>query len=342
MAYVTDLKHMSHQCRLFSHLPGVYYVLRFSEPHWNVVSVSDQSESLLGYTFEELNRISSGFLQTIILPEDFLMVRDAKKTAFQKETLCELEFRIRTKGGSTKFVHDQYIVYADGDGWIMEGYLSEAFKTTIRDRLLHQLHSYREAIDVNMIASITDRKGKIVYANDNFCKISKYAAWELVGQNHRIVNSGHHSVEFFQDLWRTISSGQTWHGEILNRAKDGTVYWVDTVIIPIYDETKKIVNYLSLRILINERKKAEAERRGYIHLLEQIAFIVAHDVRAPLCRVLGLANLLDRYDNTPQESERALNLLLQSAQQLDEITRRLSTFVYENEIEMRLKDFDDK
>jgi PAS domain S-box-containing protein len=334
-----DIAQRSHDCRLFHHLPGVYYMLKYDNVHWEVTGITAQTEILFGYTQNEVLSMATTFLQTIILPEDFQMVVDSKKVAFQVEKLFNLEFRIKTKSGEVKFVRDQYTVYAEGTNWIMEGYISETFKTSIRDRLLQQLRSYREAVDVNMISSITDRKGKIVYANENFCRISKYHIWELIGQNHRIISSGHHTPEFFQDLWKTITAGNPWHGEILNKAKDGTLYWVDTVIIPIFNEAKAIVNYLSLRIPINERKEAEAERKRYVHLLEQIAFVVAHKVRGPLCSILGLSDMLGNKENSPEEMSRIISYLHESSEKLDSITQELSTFVYDHEIEIKLKEY---
>ena len=320
-------------------LPGVYYTLRFHNPGWEVVSITHQSAELFGYLPEEVYSISFNFLRTIIFTEDLQMVYDNKKAAFEENKLFVLEFRIKTKAGDIKYVRDQYTCYQQDHFWIMEGYLSETFKTSIRDRLMQQLRSYREAVDVSMISSITDRKGKIVYANDNFCKVSKYANWELIGQNHRIINSGHHSSDFFKDLWKTISEGRLWKGELLNKAKDGSLYWVDTVIIPIFDEERMIVNYLSLRVLINDRKEAENNRKKYIHLLEKIAFIVAHNVRSPLCSILGLSDILANYHNTPEEISKAIVMLKESADKLNQITQELSQFVYENEIEIKVKDY---
>jgi PAS domain S-box-containing protein len=111
------------------------------------------------------------------------------------------------------------------------------------------LNSYKRAIDVNIITSIADCKGTIIYVNEKFCEISKYQKNELIGQNHRIINSNYHSKAFFEDLWKTIKAGQTWQGEIKNKAKDGSYYWVDTVILPI--ETDNEIQYLSLRTLIS-------------------------------------------------------------------------------------------
>ncbi|WP_245173778.1 EAL domain-containing protein [Erythrobacter sp. A6_0] len=118
-----------------------------------------------------------------------------------------------------------------------------------------------KAVDDVLIVAVTDRAGRILYANQRFCQISGYSHDELVGANHRILNSGHHDRGFFKEMFRTICDGQTWRGEICNRAKDGSLYWVSTTIIPELDENGAVCRFVSCRFDITEQKHAEQQMR---------------------------------------------------------------------------------
>ena len=133
---------------------------------------------------------------------------------------------------------------------------------------LKELSELKFSLDQSAIVAITDAEGIITYINNKFCEISKYSPQELIGHNHKIINSGYHSQEFFKEFWQTIVSGKVWKGTIKNRAKDGTHYWVDTTVIPFLDDTGKPYKYLSIRYDITQAKEAEAESRKQAEQLE--------------------------------------------------------------------------
>ncbi|ADY52000.1 PAS sensor protein [Pseudopedobacter saltans DSM 12145] len=155
---------------------------------------------------------------------------------------------------------------------------------------------YYSLLDKLSIVAITDRQGKIVYANDKFCDISKYSREELLGSTHKIVNSGYHSRSFFIDLWKTIIAGEIWRGEIRNKAKDGSYYWVDTFIVPEMDEDNKVRHYYSIRIDITKRKLQEFELLKRKVELEEIALMQSHQVRKPVANLLGLIDLFEKQE----------------------------------------------
>lgn len=145
--------------------------------------------------------------------------------------------------------------------------------------LRRDFNSIRTALDQSAIVAITDRHGTIVHVNDKFCETSKYSRQELLGKNHRLLNSNHHPKELFTQMWKTISSGHTWQGEIKNRAKDGTYYWVATTIVPFLDDTGRPFQYVSIRFEITQLKLYEEQLKARTEGLEQLNTKLAQDLK---------------------------------------------------------------
>lgn len=160
-------------------------------------------------------------------------------------------------------------------------------------RHLHDMLRY--AIDEHAIVAITNLSGVITFINDKFCDISQYTRDELLGKTHQIVNSGHHPKSFFVKMWETIARGETWRGEVCNRAKDGSLYWVDTTIVPYVDSSGKVIQHIAIRTDITGRKQTEHELIQANRELEEFVYTASHDLKSPLLTIEGYSGHLQEY-----------------------------------------------
>lgn len=189
------------------------------------------------------------------------------------------------------------------------------------------LNAYKQIIDLNAICSVTDPEGRIIYVNDKFCEISQYSREELLGQDHRIVNSDYHPSSVFKELWDTIKSGKVWRSDVRSKAKDGSFFWLDSTIFPIHDENGVITEYFSLRTPINDRKRIEEEQKAYVKDLEKMLFMVSHEVRQPVSQILGTVSLLEDDNTLSKENSELMANLKISAANLDVFTKKLTSFM---------------
>ncbi len=191
-----------------------------------------------------------------------------------------------------------------------------------------ELSDFIYALDESSIIAITDQKGIIKKINNNFCKISKYSEEELIGQDHRIINSGYHPKEFIRELWETIANGKIWKDELKNKAKDGTFYWVDTTIVPFVNEQGKPYQYLAIRSDITLRKKIEEDIIKLNQELEKFIFISSHHLQEPLRKIQTFINLLleNEHINLTNNGEDYFRKIKQSANQMRALLENLIFF----------------
>lgn len=227
-----------------------------------ILYVNEQFCSISQYTANELigrdhRMINSGYHSQEFMSDLWRTISSGK--------VWRGELRNKAKDGSYYWVDTTIVPFMNEKNKPYQ-YLAIRQDVTDHKRVVEELEtSIKElsdlklALDESSIVAITNSKGKITYVNDQFCQISKFSKQELLGKDHRIINSNYHSKTFFQNLWEKISNGQVWKGELRNKAKDGTIYWVDTTIVPFMNEEGIPYQYLAIRYEITERKRVEEE-----------------------------------------------------------------------------------
>jgi PAS domain S-box-containing protein len=213
--------------------------------------------------------------------------------------------------------------------WVTAWLVTHSSKTgRALDRSVKDLADTNFALNQAAIVATTDVKGRIAFVNDKFVEISKYPREELLGQDHRIINSGYHSKEFIRDLWHTIANGRIWRGELRNRAKDGAIYWVDTTIVPFLDERGKPYQYMAIRYDITDRKRSEDRLREQAALarLGEMAAVVAHEVKNPLAAIKGALQVIGGRMPTEGRDRAVIGDIVARVDSLNDIVQDLLVF----------------
>ena len=211
----------------------------------------------------------------------------------------------------------------------------------------HELKEQKYALDQHAIVAVTDVKGIITYANQRFSDISGYSIEELVGQDHRIINSGYHDKAFFKEMYQTIAKGQVWHGEIRNQAKDGSFYWVDTTIAP-FMQNGRPISYIAIRTDITSNKeyeerllKAKEEAESATKVKSEFIASMSHEIRTPMNGVIGMIELLEN-TKMNKEQQQKLSVIKSSANSLLVIINDILDFskIEAGKMELDLLPFD--
>jgi PAS domain S-box-containing protein len=255
-----ELRHNEEVFRLL--VEGVRdYAIFMLGPDGRVVSWNEGAERIQGYEVSEAvgEHFSVFYTEEDIergLPGEELRVA-AIEGRFEEEG-----WRVRKDG--TLFQAEVVITALRDEVGNLRGFSQVTRDITARKEAeealrssLRRMADLKAALDESAVVAITDQHGKITYVNDKFCEISKYYMEELLGQDHRILNSGFHTKEFFEDLWSTIARGDVWRGEIRNQARDGSTYWVDTTIVPFLDEAGMPDQYFAICNDITSYKEAD-------------------------------------------------------------------------------------
>jgi PAS domain S-box-containing protein len=278
------------------------------------VRLNQQWERSLGYRVDELEGRS--FLE-LVHPDDLQPTLEAIKTLSAQHPLLSFENRYRCKDGSYRWIEwrsmpEGDLIHAAARDITERKTASEELlkARATADRAMSDINALKAALDEHSLLSIADRRGRIVEVNSGFCHISGYSREELVGKDHRVLNSGHHPRSFWTSVFATLATGKAWRGEVCNRRKDGTLYWVDSTIVPHTGPDGKLEKYVSIRFDITAQKAAEAKLKAAEALAQEASIAkseflanMSHEIRTPMTAILGFTELVASdgdHENAPR------------------------------------------
>jgi PAS domain S-box-containing protein len=316
-------------------------IVAITDPFGNIIYVNDKFEEISKYNQEEIIGKNHRILNSGYHSKEFF--KDLWGT-IQSGKIWRGEIRNKAKDGTFYWVDTTIVPFLNHKGKPVQ-YIAirsdisnrkraeEHLKETIKENI-----DIKFALDQSSIVAFTDAKGMITSVNDKFCEISKYSREEILGKDHNILNSGYHPKDFFKNLWKTIGSGNVWKGEIRNKAKDGTYYWVDTTIVPFINGQGNPYQYLAIRNDITERKRTEEviNRQDKLAAVGQLAAGVAHEIRNPLTSMKGYAEFLQLDEKDPERME-FLNIILDEIDRVNTIVEDFMVLAKPKAVELEEK-----
>jgi PAS domain S-box-containing protein len=276
-------------------------------PGPRILYVNEAFTKMTGYSSEEVIGKTPRILQGPKTDKDELKRLGEAIRKWQSYETTLINYK---KNGEEFWINFKLTPVANEKGWythwisierdVTEQKLAELKLTD----LFKELQDYKFALDQANMVDISDKNGFIKNVNDNFLKISKFTREELIDQDHRILNSGYHGKILFQDLWKTVLAGKIWKAQVRNKAKDGTMFWVNTTIVPFLDSNGKAYQFMTIRNDITEQYEYLKTIESQNKKLREIAWTQSHIIRAPLSRMLGLLNIMEmdsfQSDDIPQ------------------------------------------
>lgn len=316
-------------------------IVAITDPKGVITFANEKFIEISGYEENELLGKNHSILSSGYHSKEFF--KNLWKTIGQGN-VWRGEIRNKAKDGTFYWVDTTIVPFLNKKG---KPYQYVSIRNDVTDRKTTEEHLKQTVKEVNdihfalnqsSIVAFTNQKGIITSVNDKFCEISKYKREELIGQDHHILNSGFHSKEFFKQLWHTIGNGRVWKGEIRNKAKDGTYYWVDTTIVPFLNEHGKPYQYLAIRNDITERKKTEEilHRQDKLAAVGQLAAGVAHEIRNPLTSMKGYAEFL-LLDETDEQRKEFIDIILDEIDRVNNIVEDFMVLAKPKEVELKEK-----
>jgi PAS domain S-box-containing protein len=322
---------------LLDNLPGMAYRCRLDHD-WTMLFVSQGSSALTGYPPEDLVQNARIAFGDLVHPEDQERIYREVMEAVEKGQTFELEYRIRTRDGEIRRVWERGRFFSHPEGGRLEGFIMDVTARKVaedeRERLLAAIEQMGEML------LITDARGAIQYVNPAFERVTGWSRTEIRGRNPRILKSGVQDATFYHEMWRTLVSGRTWRGRLVNKRRDGTLFTEEALISPVLDQTGKIVNYVGVKNDISRQLTLEEQYRQAqkMEAVGRLAGGIAHDFNNMLTVILMRSEMGILKVDAGHPLRSLLLEIHEAAERSAALTRQLLTYARRQAVEPRVID----